>query len=303
MTADTAIAPHADPFRRQDFVLLFDVLDGNPNGDPDAGGAPRIDTENMHGLVTDVAIKRKIRDYVDADRGDAERYKIYIQRESYLSDTRQRIFGEHLTADGAPPDQRTARALMTAEFFDVRVFGAVMTMRDHNAGQVRGPVQISFGRSIDPVLPVDYTIGRVAVERRGEEAGDANGDEHEAPRHGTFGTKFGLPYALYMTTGHWQPHYAAQTGADADDLDLLWTALQYMWDLDRSAARGLMACRGLYVFTHELRLGNAAAADLFDRVSVELGPDVTVPRHFSDYVVAIDETKFPKGVTLTRLKE
>ena len=300
MTTETAIAPHSDPNRRQDFVLLYDVLDGNPNGDPDAGGAPRIDLETMQGIVTDVAIKRKIRDYVDAARGDEERFKIYIQRESYLADTRERVFGAHLTADGSPPDQHTARDLMTAEFYDIRVFGAVMSMKTYNAGQVRGPVQISFGRSIDAVLPVDYTIGRVALERRGEESGDGDGDD--TPRHGTFGSKTTVPYGLYMTTGHWQPHYAAQTGADADDLELLWTALQYMWDLDRSAARGMMACRGLYVFSHESKLGNAAAADLFDRVSVKLNEGVTVPRSFSDYGATIDDDDFPKGVSLTRLK-
>lgn len=298
MTATTA-AVHADPSRRHDFVLLFDVADGNPNGDPDAGNAPRIDPETMQGLVTDVAIKRKVRDYVDAARGAEQRYKIYVQRESYLTDTRARVFGER--ANGSDPEPRTARGWMCDEFFDVRMFGAVMSMKERNAGQVRGPVQLTFARSVDSIFPADHTIGRVALENAGERREGNEGDEQQAPTHGTLGRKATVPYALYRAHGFFNPHYAEQTKADADDLELLWLALRMMWDLDRSAARGMTACRGLYVFSHEHGLGNAPASELFERVAVGRRNDAAPPRSFADYEVTVGEGNMPDGVSLTRL--
>lgn len=295
----TPIAVHADPSRRHDFVLLFDVADGNPNGDPDAGNAPRIDPETMQGLVTDVAIKRKVRDYVDAARGSEQRYKIYVQRESYLTDTRARVFGER--ANGSDPEPRTARGWMCDEFFDVRMFGAVMSMKERNAGQVRGPVQFTFARSVDSIFPADHTIGRVALENAGERREGNEGDEQQAPTHGTLGRKATVPYALYRAHGFFNPHYAEQTKADADDLDLLWLALRMMWDLDRSASRGMVACRGLYVFSHDTPLGNAPASELFGRVAAVRRNAAAPPRAFADYEVTIDEGNMPDGVSLTRL--
>ena len=298
MTAATA-AVHTDPNRRHDFVLLFDVQDGNPNGDPDAGNAPRVDPETMHGLVTDVAIKRKVRDYVDAARGKERRHKIYVQRESYLTDTRGRVFGER--ANGSDPEPRTAREWMCDEFWDVRMFGAVMSMKERNAGQVRGPLQLTFARSVDPIFPTDHTIGRVALENAGERREQRDEGEQQAPTHGTLGRKATVPYALFRAHGFFNPHFAEQTGADADDLELLWLALRMMWDLDRSASRGLAACRGLYVFSHEHRLGNAPASDLFDRVAVTRREGAAHPRAFGDYEAAIDAGGLPDGVSLARL--
>ena len=288
-------AVHADPGRRHDFVLLFDVQDGNPNGDPDAGNAPRVDPETMHGLVTDVALKRKVRDYVDAAHGSERRHKIYVQRESYLAEARGRVFGER--ANGPDPEPRTAREWMCDEFWDIRMFGAVMSMKENNAGQVRGPVQITFARSADPVFATEHTIGRVALENAGERADD----EQAAPIHGTLGRKATVPYALYRAHGFFNPHFAQQTGADAADLALLWLALRMMWDLDRSASRGLMACRGLYVFSHEHPLGNAPASDLFDGIAVSRRAGAPPPRAFGDYEVAIASGDMPDGVTLSRL--
>ena len=298
MTTETA-AIHTDPARRHDFLLLFDVQDGNPNGDPDAGNAPRVDPDTLHGLVTDVAIKRKVRDYVDAARGAEQRYKIYVQRESYLTDTRGRVFGER--GDGADPEARTARAWMCDEFYDVRMFGAVMSMRERNAGQVRGPLQLTFARSVDPILSLDHTIGRVALETRGERAEQRAEGELQAPTHGTLGRKSTVPYALYLAHGFFNPHFAAQTNVGAKDIELFWTALMMMWDLDRSAARGLMACRGLFVFSHDNRLGNAPASTLFDRLRIARREGVAAPRGFGDYEVELDSTDLPGGITLTAL--
>ena len=284
-------------------MLLFDVQDGNPNGDPDAGNAPRVDPETMQGLVTDVAIKRKVRDYVDASHGAEQRYKIYVQRESYLTDTRARVFGargSERMGTRADPEPR-ARAWMCDEFFDIRMFGAVMSMKERNSGQVRGPMQFTFARSADRIFSTEHTIARVALENAGEQREGSNGDDAEAPTHGTLGQKSTVPYALYRAYGFFNPHFAAQTGADADDLTLFWTALQMMWDLDRSAARGLMACRGLFVFSHQSPLGNAPASTLFDRIRVARHEHVDAPRSFADYAVEVDDERLPEGVTFARL--
>jgi len=298
MTA--SIPNHTDVNRRHDFVLLFDVRDGNPNGDPDAGNMPRVDSETMQGLVTDVAIKRRIRDWVDASNLELARYKIYVQRESYLNRSRARVFEERADGRQAPPPSE-ARVWMCQEFFDIRMFGAVMSMREYNAGQVRGPVQLTFARSIDPIFPQDATIARVALERRENPEGHED-DELSAPAYGTMGRKSTIPYALYISYGFFNPHFGRQTGVTPEDLEVFWNALLNMWDLDRSSTRGLMACRGLYVFSHESSLGNAPAHRLFDLLEVQRKEGVEVPRRFGDYRVSVDQTLIPQGVVLTNLE-
>lgn len=298
----TAISAHLDVNRRHDFVLLFDVTDGNPNGDPDAGNQPRIDPDTMQGLVTDVSIKRKIRDWVDAARGDEKRFKIYVQRESYLTDTRGRVFGARAgERNDVQPSE--AQQWMCQEFYDIRMFGAVMSMREHNAGQVRGPVQFTFSRSQDSITVLDSTIARVALESRGERPSGQEVDDLAAPTHGTLGRKATVPYGLYRAHGFFNPHFARRTGVTSEDLELLWQALENMWDLDRSSSRGLMACQGIYIFSHESSLGNAPAYRLFQRVQIQRNDGVEAPRRFADYTVSVDDSGLPPGITLTRLAQ
>ena len=294
---------HRDVKCRHDFVLLFDVADGNPNGDPDAGNLPRVDPETMHGLVTDVCLKRKVRDYADRARGQQERYKIYVQSGEALNAKHRRAY----TSLGLNPDKAGAKEIdktrdwMCANFYDIRLFGAVMTTKV-NCGQVRGPMQLTFARSLDPVVPLDLSITRVAVTREedlkaapGEEGGDGTGKRTE------MGRKALVPYGLYRALGFFNPYLAAQTGVDGEDLALFWQALQGMWDLDRSASRGMMACRGLYVFSHESPLGNAPAHKLFERIHVARLPGVEAPRSFHDYSVEVDASALPAGITLNTL--
>ncbi len=286
---------HLDTNRRHDFVLLFDVADGNPNGDPDAGNLPRLDPETMQGLVTDVAIKRKVRDFVDLAKGN-RRFKVYVQHGQFLSDRRKRVFDEY--GKDAKPD--VAQGWMCAEFYDVRMFGAVMSMKEHNAGQVRGPMQLTFARSIDPIVPMDSSIVGPAQNQR--DVNRAEGED-QATNYGTMGRKSTVPYGLYRAYGFFNPHFAAQTGVDEEDLGLFWQALQMMWDVERSSSRGMMACRGLYVFSHESKLGNAPAASLLDRISVRRKEDVEASRSYADYDVLVDGDGLPDGVALTRLVE
>ena len=291
---------HTDASRRHDFVMLFDVQDGNPNGDPDAGNLPRVDPETMQGLVTDVCLKRKVRDWVDASSLDQARYKIYVQRESYLTETRARVFGAR--SEGRQGIHHSeAQQWMCQEFFDIRMFGAVMSMREYNAGQVRGPLQLTFARSIDPIIQLDSSIARVALER-GERPEGREEDDLEAPSHGTLGRKATVPYALYLGYGFFNPNFAQRTGVTDEDLQLFWNALVNMWDLDRSASRGLMACRGLYVFSHENPLGNAPAHRLLERVQVSRKDGIEAPRKFRDYNVTLDESDLPPAITCTRLE-
>lgn len=297
---------HLDPERRHDFVLLFDVTDGNPNGDPDAGNLPRVDPETMQGLVTDVSIKRRIRNWIDATRGTEERMKIYVQNRGIaLNDLHQRAYGAlNLKSTGARQDRESvdkARAWMCENFWDIRTFGAVMTT-GVNCGQVRGPVQLTFARSIDPIVPLDLAITRVAVTRS-EDATVVVGEEGrgESGKTTEMGRKSIVPYGLYKGYGFVNPLLARQTGFNAEDLELLWTALVMGWELDRSSSRGTMACRGLYVFSHENALGNAPAHLLFERVVVRRREDVEVPRAFTDYTVELNDHDLPEGVTLTRL--
>ncbi|MGI8551100.1 MAG: type I-C CRISPR-associated protein Cas7/Csd2 [Dehalococcoidia bacterium] len=298
-------APASTPVAvRYDFVLLFDVQDGNPNGDPDAGNMPRIDPETNNGLVTDVCLKRKIRDFVYAAHDGEPGYRIYVQHQSrggrYLNDL-------HLEAQNAigitgpaasdarknpPPAQREqARKWMCRNFFDVRAFGAVMST-GVNAGQVRGPVQITFARSIDPVVPTEYAITRVAktTEERAQAAGSTE-----------IGRKYTLPYGLYCAHGFVSASFARDTGFSDDDLQLLWEALTKMfWD-DHSATRGQMDTRGLYAFRHSSPLGEAPAYKLFERITVRRREGIDPARSFGDYEVLINDVDMPRGVELLRL--
>lgn len=324
MSIATQTTVHTDPAKRHDFVLLFDVADGNPNGDPDAGNLPRVDPETMQGLVTDVCLKRKLRDYVGLAQGSQERFKVYVEHKGVLNTQHGRAYtameeqnGGKKVKDRAKPsrdEQDWTRRWMCDNFFDIRLFGAVMTTKV-NCGQVRGPLQLTFARSVDPVIPLDVSITRVAVTReedavKAEAGDDGSGGEGKQTE---MGRKALLPYGLYRGFGFFNPHFAAQTGADAADLELVWAALVSMFEQDRSASRGLMACRGLYVFTHDSPLGNAPAHTLFDGIEPQLNDGVATPRNFRDYTVEpewgalrIGESKRVVengggGVTLTRL--
>jgi CRISPR-associated protein Csd2 len=369
---------HCDPSKRHDFVIVFDVADGNPNGDPDAGNLPRTDPETMEGLVTDVSLKRKVRNFVEIaseDQDQPERLKIFIEHHGVLNDQIRRAYTEQgmevgkkvdkeitdpivlqnlressealpgafkfsdvpddsdeqptltysgeltdtefksqtddldetLSAktkkllndlkkasdkEGKPKkgkdDVEKARKWMCANFYDVRMFGAVMST-GLNAGQVRGPMQLTFSRSVDPIIPQDLAITRMAVT-----------DEKDREKLQTIGRKTLIPYGLYVGRGFFSPHLARQTGVTEDDLKLFWDALVYMWDFDRSASRGTMSPRGLYVFTHENKLGNAPAHELFERVQPSLNGGVDSPRRFTDYTVSVEDD-LPEGVTLTRI--
>jgi CRISPR-associated protein Csd2 len=298
-----------DATRRHDFVLLFDVSDGNPNGDPDAGNLPRVDPETMQGLVSDVAIKRKVRDYVDLTKGDEGRYKIYVQSKGIALNTMHERAYTALGIKSTGTKQKRddvdrTRQWMCENFYDVRMFGAVMTT-GVNCGQVRGPLQLTFARSNDQVVALDLSITRVAItdpkdaEVLVTEARD--GSEKMTGKTTEMGRKALVPYGLYRAYGFFNAHFAERTGVDAEDLSLFWQALQGMWDNDRSAARGLMSCRGLYVFSHESKLGNAPAQDLFETVEVQRVPEIEAVRRFSDYIVRVNESALPAGVTLTRL--
>ena len=286
---------------RYEFVILFDVENGNPNGDPDSGNMPHVDPETGYGLVTDVCLKRKIRNYVETVREDAKGYRIYIKEQVPLN----RSDAEALAYLGVNKDLKAAkkddpaldgkiRDFMCQNFFDIRTFGAVMTTFVKgalNCGQVRGPVQLGFARSIDPILPQEVTITRVSITT-----------EADAEKKGTeMGRKYIVPYGLYRAEGYISANLARKvTGFSEEDLDLLWEAILNMFENDRSAARGKMAVRELIVFKHASELGNAPAYKLFDAVHVERAANVTTPRKYSDYVVTIDET-LPDGVTCQRM--
>lgn len=366
---------HTDPNKRHDFVLLFDVQDGNPNGDPDGGNMPRTDPETMQGLVTDVSLKRKIRNFVlayaqDLPEAERSRFNIYVENRGVLNAQHRKAYSAlkiplsepvrvevqdetlrlELQEGGLPEgftleddsdafvlvysgelepallkgnledykeiasptafkmldalskkaktvkssreNIKKAQDWMCQNFYDVRMFGAVMST-GVNAGQVRGPVQLTFARSVDPVLPRDLSITRVAITR----------EEDREKKETEMGRKALIHYGLYVARGFFSPHLASGTFTSQQDLEILWNALVQMWALDRSASRGMMAPRGLYVFTHENKLGNAPAHQLFERIHVKSNPDVTAPRAFSDYTVTIDQSPLPSGVTLTALLE
>ncbi|MBI4828569.1 MAG: type I-C CRISPR-associated protein Cas7/Csd2 [Nitrospinae bacterium] len=292
---------------RYDFVYLFDVKDGNPNGDPDAGNLPRVDAETGRGLVTDVCLKRKVRNYVGLKHEEKPPHEIYVKEKAILNKQHERAYqalGVDISADekkrkgGDKVDE--ARAWMCKNFYDVRTFGAVMST-GVNCGQVRGPVQVTFGRSVDPIVASEHSITRMAVATEAE-AEKQGGDNR------TMGRKFTIPYGLYRAHGFISSHLANQTGFGGDDLDLLWEALCNMFEHDRSAARGMMSARGLYVFKHDSGLGNAHASDLFPRIDPKLKDGVAVPRDFEDYNISVDggplrpgeSRQAAPGVTLIR---
>lgn len=311
---------------RYDFVLLFDVKDGNPNGDPDAGNLPRLDAESGHGLVTDVSLKRKVRNFVSLVKEQSERdpqpgekrFEIYVREKAILNNQHQRAYsalkldapeeaieGLAQEADepaskkkkptkekrkGSADDVEKARDWMCQNFFDVRTFGAVMSLGT-NCGQVRGPVQLTFARSVAPIVALEHSITRMAVATEAE-AEKQQGDNR------TMGRKHTVPYGVYVAHGFVSSFLAKQTGFGDEDLELLWQALENMFEHDRSAARGEMATRGLYVFKHDSELGNAHAHALFKRISAK--PVAEIPRNFEDYAVTVDEADMPAGVSLIR---
>lgn len=285
---------------RYEFVYLFDVTNGNPNGDPDAGNLPRLDPETNKGLVTDVAIKRKIRNYVALEKEGEPGHAIYMQEKSVLNNQHQKAW----EALGIPPDDkdkykklpkdeakaRELTAWMCANFFDVRAFGAVMTT-EVNAGQVRGPIQLAFATSVEPVLPLEVSITRVAVT-----------NEKDLEKERTMGRKHILPYGLYRLHGFVSAKLAERTGFSEDDLALFWRALTNLFEHDRSAARGEMAARKLIVFKHEHAMGNAPAHVLFDKVKVERNGAADMPaRSFGDYRVSVEAESLPAGVSVTEV--
>ncbi|NLS96631.1 MAG: type I-C CRISPR-associated protein Cas7/Csd2 [Planctomycetaceae bacterium] len=292
---------------RYEFVLLFDVKNGNPNGDPDAGNAPRIDPETGHGLVSDVCLKRKIRNYVTLVKRTPEGtpepgYDIYVKEKAVLNAQHLRGY-EALGLDpkvrakpkeGESPAEERVRRWMCQTFFDIRMFGAVMST-DVNAGQVRGPVQVAFARSIQPIVSLEQSITRMAVTTEAEKQKQ---EQKQAGQARMMGRKEIIPYALYRAHGFISPHFAADTGFSNDDLDLLFRALEEMFDHDHSAARGEMGTCRLFVFEHESKLGNAPARKLFDLIHVEPKAPEQPARQFSDYEVIVDRDSVPSGVTL-----
>lgn len=282
---------------RYDFVFLFDVKDGNPNGDPDAGNAPRIDPETGHGLVSDVCLKRKIRNYVclakTKGNGPEPGYDIYVKERAILNKKHEDAYKALGLKDSDPADssEEKAKTWMCQTYFDIRMFGAVMSTGKKNCGQVRGPVQLTFSRSIDPIVALEQSITRMAVTSEEESKKQEGGNR-------TMGRKEIVPYGLYVCHGFMSPHLADQTGFSDDDLKLLWDALKGMFEHDRSAARGEMISRKLVVFEHESRLGNAPAHSLFDRVKVTRSNPSRPPRGFADYSVIVDGANLPSGITL-----
>lgn len=283
---------------RYDFVYLFDVTNGNPNGDPDAGNLPRLDPETNQGLVTDVSLKRKVRNFVDMVAGNTPGHEIYMRERSYLNEQHERAYKAldiKPEPKKLPKKEEEARALtawMCANFFDIRTFGAVMTT-ETNTGQVRGPVQLTFATSIDPIMPLEISITRMAATKEEPGKNDIR----------TMGRKHIVPYGLYRAHGFISAHLAGRTGFSDDDLALFWAALQNMFDHDRSAARGEMTARELVVFRHDSAIGNAPAHKLFKRVTVTRAtPDeARPPRSFDDYRVEVDTDGLPEGITVERM--
>ena len=272
---------------RIDFVYIFDVQDGNPNGDPDAGNLPRVDAETGMGLVTDVCLKRKVRNYVQVAKG----YDIFIKEKAVLNTL---IDKAHDDSEVKQADNKTeaARQFMCKNYYDIRTFGAVMST-GKNAGQVRGAIQLTFARSLDAIATSEHTITRMAVATE-REAEKQSGDNR------TMGRKATVPYGLYVCYGFISANLAQQTGFSEEDLEIFWDALKNMFDVDRSAARGLMSAQKLFVFKHDSELGNAPANKLFDLVKVKKVCD-GVPRSFSDYTVTIDKAALPANVTVEEL--
>ncbi len=297
--------------KRYDFILLFDVKDGNPNGDPDAGNLPRIDGESGHGLVTDVCLKRKIRNYVALKHNELSPYSIFIKEKSVLNNTIEQAYkalginvndtpsdpadGKKRNKPGAGQGKEVdrARQFMCQNFYDIRSFGAVLST-GANAGQVRGPVQLTFGRSIDPIVSLEHSITRMAVATEAE-AEKQGGDNR------TMGRKSTIPYGLYKSFGFISAPLANQTGFTQDDLDLLWESLVYMFEHDRSAARGFMSTRKLVIFEHSSSMGDAQVQKLFDSVSISRVTEDKPARDFSDYIITINKDAIPSGIRIIEM--
>ena len=276
---------------RIDFVYIFDVQDGNPNGDPDAGNLPRVDAETGMGLVTDVCLKRKVRNYVQTAKGLSDGYDIFIKEKAVLNTLIDKAHDDS-EVKAAKDKTEAARMYMCKNYYDIRTFGAMMST-GKNAGQVRGAIQLTFARSVDTIATAEHSITRMAVatEREAEKQG---GDNR------TMGRKATVPYGLYVCHGFVSANLAKQTGFSEEDLELFWDALKNMFDVDRSAARGLMSAQKLIVFKHDSVLGNAPANKLFDLVKVEKVCD-GAPRSFNDYSVTIDKAGLPAKVIVEEL--
>ena len=290
--------------KRYDFVYLFDVTDGNPNGDPDAGNLPRVDPETGHGLVTDVCLKRKVRNYVSLKKSDENGFGIFVQERSILN---VKIDAGYKKAGCDPAKAKekekkkdksqarrdeiaSIRATMCQMFYDIRAFGAVLST-GANAGQVRGPVQVTFSRSIDPVIALEHALTRVAV----------TSEKDTETKETEFGRKFTLPYGLYRCHGFINPFLAKQTGFGEEDLELFWQALENAFEFDRSAARGQMVARALIIFEHDSPLGNGHAHQLQNRVKVKTNKTDQPIRRFEDYGIEVDDKELPAGIMINRL--
>lgn len=276
---------------RIDFVYMFDVKDGNPNGDPDAGNLPRVDAETGMGLVTDVCLKRKVRNYVQVAKQLADGFDIFIKEKAVLNTLIEKAHDDS-EVKNAKDKTEAARQLMCKNYYDIRTFGAVMTT-GKNAGQVRGPIQFTFARSVDPIVAAEHSITRMAVTKE-EDAKKQEGGNR------TMGRKATVPYGLYICHGFISPNLAKQTGFSEEDLALFWDALKNMFDVDRSAARGLMSAQKLIVFKHNSELGNAPANKLFDLVKAKKNCEGAT-RSFSDYSVTIDKDSVPLNVVVEEL--
>lgn len=279
---------------KYEFVLLFDVENGNPNGDPDAGNLPRIDPETSVGIVTDVCLKRKIRNYVDLRKKGEVGYKIYVQEGTVLNNTQKFAYetlGIKKDDKNEKKNKIDAKNFMCQNFFDVRTFGAVMTTGDYNCGQVRGPVQLNFAKSVHNVIPQELTITRLAVT-----------NEKDEKKGQTMGRKTYIPYGLYRVEGYIDANRAllenGGTGFTEDDLELVFEALVNMFEFDRSSSKGKMMAQKLIVFKHESVFGNAPSHKLFERVKVDLKPEITVPRSINDFNILIDYENIPNGVEI-----
>ena len=282
---------------RYDFIYIFDVQDGNPNGDPDAGNLPRMDAETGEGLVSDVCLKRKIRNYVQVVKECADGYDIFIKEKAVLNKAIEDAYEDERVKNAKDTDKTdAARDVMCSRYFDVRTFGAVMSTgeKTKNAGQVRGPIQLTFSRSVSPIISQEHSITRMAVASTKESDKQAGGNR-------TIGRKSTVPYGLYVARGFVSANLAQQTGFSEEDLELVWAALSNMFDCDRSAARGLMSARRLIVFKHNSVLGNAPANKLFDLVSIEQIDKEKASRSFADYRVSIDRENCPANVEIIEI--
>ena len=294
--------------KRYDFIMLFDVKDGNPNGDPDAGNLPRIDAETGHGLITDVCLKRKVRNYVGLKMNEQSPYGIFIKEKAILNNTIEQAYislnidlnnpptvpgdgkKRNKAGQGQGKEVDRAKQFMCQNFFDIRAFGAVLST-GANAGQVRGPVQLTFARSVDPIVSLEHSITRMAVATESE-AEKQGGDNR------TMGRKFTVPYGLYRAHGFISAPLANQTGFSETDLELLWEALENMFEHDRSAARGLMGTRKLIIFEHLSKMGDVSVQKLFDAVTVKRIDESKPARDFTDYIVTIAKADIPQSVKL-----